>query len=68
ARQMDELRQRFVREGRTDLLEELEDEYFTDLELATQTLASLGYETAWERGSVLSSILSAKSTDGFPAK
>ncbi|MCL5124787.1 MAG: class I SAM-dependent methyltransferase [Deltaproteobacteria bacterium] len=68
ARQMDELRQRFVREGRTDLLEELEDEYFTDLELATQTLASLGYETAWERGSVLSLILSAKSTDGFPAK
>lgn len=57
--QMDQIRTRFVREGRTDLLVELKDEYFTVLESATLTLRSLGFDTAWERGSLLSWILSA---------
>lgn len=53
------LLEKFRNENRADMLQELEEEYFTDLEQACSTLQSLGYQTTYQRVATLSWILQA---------
>ncbi|MEX0974868.1 MAG: class I SAM-dependent methyltransferase [Bacillota bacterium] len=61
--QADRLSQRFRSEGRTDMLEEFEEECFTYIDSATASLSRLGYNVCYERGSTLSWIIRATSTN-----
>lgn len=51
---------RFQAEGRDDMLEEMEDEYFTMIADAKEFLESLGYTIDYQRGSTISWILRGK--------
>lgn len=57
--QKESLRAKFRAENRADMLQELVEEYFTDLEEACATLGALGYRTTYRRGATLSWILRA---------
>lgn len=58
--QREELDARFTREGRADMLQEMREEHFLDIEgEAAGLLQSLGYHVEWERGSTLTWILRA---------
>ncbi|AZR73638.1 hypothetical protein BBF96_09710 [Anoxybacter fermentans] len=61
--QKNKLIERFINEDRTDMLEEFEDEYFTNIEDAISNLERLGYEVGYERGSTISWILKAVKKD-----
>jgi len=58
--QRNQLVQKFLHEGRSDMVEEIEDEYFTYLDEASTTLNELGYLVTYERGSTISWILKAQ--------
>lgn len=60
--QADQLAERFRSEGRMDMLEEFEEEYFTYIDSATTSLRRLRYNVQYERGSTLSWIIKATST------
>ncbi|MGE5579849.1 MAG: class I SAM-dependent methyltransferase [Bacillota bacterium] len=55
-----ELADRFRAEGRTDMLEEFEEESFTYIDCATASLGALGYTLEYERDSTLSWIIKAQ--------
>lgn len=55
--QKDELVEKFTAEGRTDMLEEFEEEYFTEIDTSIEILEEMGYQVEYERGSTLSWIL-----------
>lgn len=57
--QRKELIERFSSEGREDMLEELEDEYFLDITKEIVGLSRLGYKIEYERVSTLSWVLIA---------
>lgn len=59
-RQSAELADRFRAEGRTDMLEEFEEESFTYIDCAAASLGALGYTLVYERGSTLSWIIKAQ--------
>jgi putative AdoMet-dependent methyltransferase len=51
---------RFIDEDRKDMLEEIDDEYFTDISSSECLLNDMGYQVSCERGSVLSWIMKAE--------
>lgn len=55
-----ELADHFRSEGRTDMLEEFEEESFTYIDCAASSLGALGYTLEYERGSTLSWIIKAQ--------
>lgn len=57
--QMNMLIEKFTAEGRTDMLEEFDDEYFTKIDISIEILEEMGYQVEYERGSTLSWILKA---------
>lgn len=57
--QLKELIDKFVIEKRKDMLEELEEEYFTNISEETEVLVELGYTIKYERISTLSWVVTA---------
>jgi putative AdoMet-dependent methyltransferase len=57
--QKNEMVSKFRDERRDDMLEEINDEYFTDISTAATILRTFGYEMQYERGSTITWILSA---------
>lgn len=57
--QLQELVDKFTVENRKDMLEELEEEYFTNISEEMGALAELGYDIKYERISTLSWVITA---------
>jgi putative AdoMet-dependent methyltransferase len=58
--QKEALIRKFEKEKRSDMLDEMKEEHFTNIEIASKWLTRLGYDISCERASTLSWILIAK--------
>lgn len=56
--------ERFKREERSDMLQEIDDEEFTFIDQTTAFLSNLGYRVSHERGSTLTWIIKAEKING----